>query len=244
VTKVRITLFVTCLNDTLFPEAGRAVVEVLEGLGHEIDFPLEQTCCGQLHGNTGAQADATVLMRRFVRVFGDAEVIVTPSGSCAGMVREQYLQLAAQTDDIPLQAAVAAIAARTFELSELIVDVLGITDVGAVFPHRVTYHPTCHSARVLNVGDRPLRLLAAVRGIELVDLPDAPECCGFGGTFAVKNHETSTAILTDKIQNVLSTGAEVVVAGDNSCLMHIGGGLTRQRAGVRTLHLAEVLAAR
>jgi len=244
VTKVRITLFVTCLNDTLFPGAGRAVVELLERLGHEVDFPLEQTCCGQLHGNTGAQEDAVALMRRFVRVFSDADVIVTPSGSCAGMVRDSYPQLARQTGDAALQDAVAEIAARTYELSELLVDVLQVTDVGAVFPHRVTYHPTCHSARVLHVGDRPLRLLRAVRGIDLVELPEARECCGFGGTFAVKNAETSTAILTDKIHNVLSTRAEVVVAADSSCLMHIGGGLARQRAGVRTVHLAEVLAAR
>ncbi len=240
---MRITLFITCLNDTLFPGAGRAVVEVLERLGHEVEFPPEQTCCGQMHGNSGYQRDATMLMRRFVRVFGQAETIVTPSGSCAAMIREQYPRLAAATGDAALEERVKEIGARTYEVSELLVDVLGVTDVGAVFPHRVTYHPTCHALRILGVGDRPLRLLQAVQGIDLVDLPQARECCGFGGTFAVKNADTSIAMLTDKVRAVLDTGAEVVVAGDSSCLMQIGGALRRQRAGVRTMHLAEVLAA-
>jgi L-lactate dehydrogenase complex protein LldE len=241
---VRISLFITCFNDTLFPGTGRAVVELLERLGHEVAFPVEQTCCGQMHGNSGYHADATALMRRFVRVFDAAPIIVTPSGSCAAMVREQYPQLARQTGDAGLVRAVEALGVRTHELSELLVDVLGVTDVGAVFPHRVTYHPTCHSARLLHVGDRPLRLLRAVRDIDLVELPEARECCGFGGTFAVKNADTSTAMLSDKLRHVLNTKAEVVVAGDNSCLMHIDGGLSRQRVGVRTMHLAEVLAAR
>ena len=237
---MRVALFITCFNDTLFPGTGRAVVELLERLGHEVEFPEEQTCCGQMHGNSGYQDDAGVLMRRFVRVFGDCDMIVTPSGSCAAMVREQYPYLA--REDPALLAEVQAIGARTHELSELLVDVLGVEDVGAVFPHRVTYHPTCHSARLLHVGDKPLRLLRAVRDIDLVELPEARECCGFGGTFAVKNADTSTAMLTDKLRHVLDTKAEVVVAGDNSCLMHMGGGLKRGRAGVRTMHLAEVLA--
>lgn len=241
---MRVSLFVTCLADTLFPAAGQAVVGVLERLGHGVAFPEEQTCCGQLHANSGYPDGATALMRRFARVFGDAEVIVTPSGSCASMVREQYVALAERDGDRALREEVAAVAARTFELSELLVDVLGVTDVGAVFPHRVTYHPTCHSARILNVGERPLQLLRAVRGIDLVELPQARECCGFGGTFAVKNADTSTAMLSDKLHNVVRTGAEVLVAVDASCLMHMGGGLVRQRAGVRTAHLAEVLAAR
>jgi L-lactate dehydrogenase complex protein LldE len=241
---VRVALFITCFNDTLFPGTGRAVVEVLERLGHAVEFPAEQTCCGQMHANSGYQLEALPLVRRFARVFADAEAVVTPSGSCAAMVRDQYPRLAELSGDAELAGAVAALRPRVFELSELLVDVLGVEDVGAVFPHRVTYHPTCHSTRLLGVGDKPLRLLRAVRDLELVDLPDAAECCGFGGTFAVKNADTSSAMLSDKLRGVLSTRAEVCVAADNSCLMHIGGGLRRGRTGVRTMHLAEVLASR
>jgi L-lactate dehydrogenase complex protein LldE len=240
---MRIALFITCFNDTLFPGTGRAVVELLERLGHEVVFPEDQTCCGQMHANTGYQLEAVPLARRFVRVFGDADVVVSPSGSCVGMVRDQYPRLAELAGDPGLARAVDELIPRVLELSELLIDRLGVEDVGAVFPHRVTYHPTCHSLRLLKVGDRPLRLLRAVRGIELVDLPDAEECCGFGGTFAVKNADTSVAILADKLRHVLDTRAEVCVASDNSCLMHIGGALSRQRTGVRTMHLAEVLAA-
>jgi L-lactate dehydrogenase complex protein LldE len=177
-----------------------------------------------------------------VRVFGGHDVVVSPSASCVAMVRDGYPRLAARTGDAGLEREVAAVSARVFELSELLVDRLGVEDVGATFAHRVTYHPTCHSLRLLDVGQRPLRLLRAVRDIDLVQLPDARECCGFGGTFAVKNAATSSAILTDKLRHVIGTRAEVCVALDTSCLMHIGGGLTRLRAGVRTMHLAEVLA--
>jgi L-lactate dehydrogenase complex protein LldE len=224
---VRVALFITCFNDTLFPSTGRAVVELLERLGHEVDVPLEQTCCGQMHANSGYAEDGIALARRFERVFDGAEAIVSPSASCVGMVREHC----------------PAVAERTFELTEFIVDRLGVVDVGASFPHRVTLHPTCHSLRVLRVGDRPRRLLEAVRGIELVDLGEAEECCGFGGTFAIKNADTSMAMLSDKLRRILDTRAEVCTAADTSCLMHIGGALRRQRAGVRTLHLAEILAA-
>jgi L-lactate dehydrogenase complex protein LldE len=223
---VRVSLFVTCFNDTLFPQTGRAVVRLLERLGCEVDFPLEQTCCGQMHMNSGYAREGVALARRFARVFEEAEVVVTPSASCAGMLRQQLGEEGPQV----------------YELSELLVDRLGVEDVGAYFPHRVTFHPTCHSLRELEVGDRPLRLLRAVRGIELVELPDARECCGFGGTFAVKNADVSSAMLADKVRAVLDTRAEVVCAADNSCLMQIGGALSRQRTGVRTAHLAEVLA--
>ncbi len=239
---MRVTLFITCLADTLFPETGRATVRLLERLGHEVDFPEEQTCCGQMHFNSGYAREALPLVRRFVSAFGDAEVIVCPSGSCAAMVREGYERLAASEGDEALLAEVAEVAPRVLELSEFLVGRLGVEDVGAYYPHRVTYHPTCHSLRALRVGDAPLRLLRAVRGIDLVELPEAEECCGFGGTFAVKNADTSIAILSDKLQNVLSTRAEVCTALDSSCLMHIGGGLSRQRAGVRAVHLAEILA--
>jgi L-lactate dehydrogenase complex protein LldE len=225
---VRVALFVTCFNDTLFPATGRAVVELLERLGHEVEFPFEQTCCGQMHGNSGYAAQAEPLLERFGRVFGGYEAVVSPSASCVAFVREHRPELAG----------------RLFELTELLVDELGVIDVGASFPHRVTLHPTCHSLRLLQVGDRPRRLLEAVRGIDLVPLPAAEECCGFGGTFAVKNADTSMAMLSDKLRRILDTRAEVCTAADTSCLMHIGGALRRQRAGVRTLHLAQILAAR
>jgi L-lactate dehydrogenase complex protein LldE len=224
---VRVSLFVTCLGDTLFPEAPRAVVRLLERLGHEVEFREEQTCCGQMHFNSGYLDEGRALAGRFERVFAGAEAIVSPSASCAGMVRENCS---------------SEVAERVFELSEFLVGRLGVEDVGAYFPHRVTYHPTCHSLRALRVGDSPLRLLRAVRGIELVELEEGEECCGFGGTFAVKNADVSSAMLADKIAHVLATDAEVCTAGDSSCLMHIGGGLERQRAGVRTVHLAEILA--
>jgi L-lactate dehydrogenase complex protein LldE len=240
---MRIALFITCFNDTLFPATGRAVVQLLERLGHEVAFPEAQTCCGQMHANTGYQREAVPLAERFVRVFADEDVIVSPSASCVGMVREQYPRLAELAADPALAREVDAIVTRVVELSELLVDRLGVEDVGAVFPHRVTYHPTCHSLRMLDVGDRPLRLLRSVRGLELVDLRGADECCGFGGTFAIKNADTSMAMLSDKLRHVQDTRAEFCVSADNSCLMHIGGALRRQRAGVGTMHLAEVLAA-
>ena len=221
---MRIGLFVTCLGDTLFPEASRATVELLERLGHEVEFPREQTCCGQMHLNSGYRDEAQRLAERFGRVFGGYDVVVSPSSSCVGTVREFY----------GLE--------NVFELSELLVHRLGVADVGAVFPHRVAYHPTCHSLRVTRVGDAPLRLLGNVRGLELAELAGAEECCGFGGTFAVKNAETSSAMLADKCARVEQSGAEVCTALDASCLLQIGGGLSRQRAGVRTMHLAEILA--
>jgi L-lactate dehydrogenase complex protein LldE len=238
----RVALFITCFNDTLFPETGRAAVTVLERVGVTVDFPLEQTCCGQMHANTGYGHEAIGLVRRFVRVFGDADAVVTPSGSCAAMVREGYERLAHEHGDDTLAAEVRALAPRVHELTEYLTGALGLEDVGAAFPHRVTYHPTCHSLRLLKVGDAPLRLLRAVHGIDLVELPGSEQCCGFGGTFAVKNADTSTAMLTDKLRRILDTQAEVCTAADNSCLMHIGGGLRRARAGVRVVHLAEILA--
>jgi L-lactate dehydrogenase complex protein LldE len=222
---MRVALFVTCFNDTLFPQAGRAVVELLERLGCEVDFPLEQTCCGQMHVNSGYAHEATGLMERFARVFSGYEAVVSPSASCVAHVRER----------IP--------GVEVLELTEFLVDRLGVVDVGASFPHRVTLHPTCHSLRLLKIGDRPRRLLEHVRGIDVVELAAAAECCGFGGTFAVKNADTSMAMLSDKLRHILDTGAEVCTAADTSCLMHIGGALRRGRTGVRTMHLAEILAA-
>ena len=239
---MQIALFVACFNDLLFPQTGRAIVEVLERLGHHVDFPLEQTCCGQMHFNTGYQREVIPLVRRFVDAFEDADAVVAASGSCAAMVREYYPRMAQVIGDDRLAQRIDRLVGQVFEFSEFLVDRLGVTDVGAYFPHRVTYHPTCHALRMLHLDRQPLTLLRAVRGVELVDLPVAEECCGFGGTFSVKNAAVSTAMLTDKIGHVLSTAAEILTAADNSCLMHIGGGLRRQRAGVRTMHLAEILA--
>lgn len=239
---MRVALFITCFNDTLFPETGKAMVEVLERLGCEVEFPEEQTCCGQMHVNAGYQVEALPLVRRFVEVFESCEMIVTPSGSCAATVIEQYPQLAAFAGDRGLASAADELIPRVRELSQFLVNQLGVEDVGAYYPHRVAYHPTCHSLRALRVGDAPIRLLRNVRGLKLCDLADAETCCGFGGTFAVKNADTSTAMLSDKLSAAMASGAEVVCATDNSCLMHIGGGLSRSKSGVSTVHLAEILA--
>lgn len=240
---MKVALMATCLGDAMFPEAGKATVRLLRRLGVEVDFPEAQTCCGQPMVNTGYVDEAVPLVRTYVDTFAGYDHVVVPSGSCAGSVRHQHALVARRSGDQSLERAVAGAAPRALELSEFLVDVLGVEDVGAAYPHRVTYHPTCHSLRMLGVGDRPLRLLRAVRGIDLVELSRAEECCGFGGTFAVKNAELSVAMGSDKARHVTDTGAEVLVASDSSCLMHIGGLLSRQRAGVRVAHLAEVLAA-
>ena len=193
-------------------------MRVLERLGHTVDFPPGQTCCGQMHYNTGYQADALPLLHRFVDQFAYAEAIVIPSSSCVAMMRDHYPKMASQTGDPNLE------------------------DVGAYYPHRVTYHASCHGLRNLSLGDGPMRLLSKVRGIELVQLPDLEQCCGFGGTFAIKNPDVSTAMLAEKTAAILATNAEVCTACDNSCLMHIQGALHRQQPGVKTLHLAEILA--
>ncbi|GLZ79766.1 Fe-S oxidoreductase [Actinorhabdospora filicis] len=231
---MRLALFITCVNDLVYPATGEAVVRLLRRLGHAVEFPGAQTCCGQLHANSGYRDEALPLVRHYAEVFAPYDAVVTPSGSCAAMVREWYPRLVPEAADV---------AARTYELSELLTDVLGVTDTGASYPHRVAYHPTCHGMRVLGLGERPLRLLRAVRGIDLVPLPGAEECCGFGGTFALKNAGVSAAMLADKCRAAESTGADVLAAADNSCLAHIGGGLSRAGSGLRTVHYAEILAA-
>lgn len=230
---VKVSLFMTCLADTLYPAVGQATVTVLERLGCEVDFPLEQTCCGQMHMNTGYPELAGDLVRGFAKTFADADVVVLPSGSCAAMLRSHANHVA---PGVSMPAV--------YELSEFLVDVLGVTDVGATFEHSVTYHPTCHSLRLLGVGDRPYRLLSNVRGLRLAELTDAQQCCGFGGTFAVKNADTSSAMGVDKIATVMDTGAEYLCASDASCLMHLAGIATKAGAPVQTVHLAEILASR
>ena len=242
---MRIAVIPTCLGDAMFPGVVVATTQLLERLGHEVVFPDGQACCGQMHVNSGYLTEAVGIVRNHVRALSaaDFDVAVAPSGSCVGSIRHQQTMVARRIGDDGLAAQAQALSDRTYELSELLVDVLAVTDVGAYFPHRVTYHPTCHSLRMLRVGDKPLQLLRAVEGIDLVELPAAGTCCGFGGTFALKNPDVSTAMLADKMASVLSTRAEVCAASDASCLMHIGGGLGRLRTGVRTVHLAEILCA-
>jgi L-lactate dehydrogenase complex protein LldE len=210
----------------MFPEAGRAVVEILEELGHEVAFPAAQTCCGQMHLNGGYAKEASRLARRFEETFGGFDTVVAPSSSCVGTLRQHYG------------------VRNIFELSELLVHRLGVEDVGASYAHRVVYHPTCHSLRVACVGDAPIRLLRNVRALELLEPARARECCGFGGTFSIKNAETSSAMLADKCAAIEATGADVCTAVDGSCLLHIGGGLSRRGSATQTIHLAEILASR
>jgi L-lactate dehydrogenase complex protein LldE len=240
---VNISLFITCYNDTLFPETGKAVVAVLERLGHTLEFRREQTCCGQMHYNSGYHGEALKLMRHFLDVFDGAETICVPSSSCVSMIRDHFPKLAEKYRDATLHDRVARLLPHVFEFSELLVDKLGVEDTGAFFPHTVTFHSSCHGLRSLQLGDKPERLLRNVRGLNLVQLPESDQCCGFGGLFAIKNAEVSAAMLSDKTKAIMSTGAEVCTACDNSCLVHINGALHRQRTGIRTLHLAEILAA-
>lgn len=244
---MKIALFATCISDVMFPQAAQATVHLLERLGHEVYFPEEQGCCGQMHINTGYYPESMPLIRNHVKTFtpvldGEWDAVVVPSGSCTGSLRHQQELVARDQGDIGLALKTKAIAAKTYDLPELLVNVLGLEDVGAYFPHSITYHTTCHSLRVARIGDTPIRLLDHVDGLTYIPLPDADVCCGFGGTFSLKNPETSASMLSDKMTNIIATGAEIVVAGDYSCLMNIGGGLSRNRAGIRAMHLAEVLA--
>jgi L-lactate dehydrogenase complex protein LldE len=239
---MRASLFITCYNDTLFPETGRAVVRLLERLGVDLDFNPGQTCCGQMHANTGFRAEAFSQAKRLVRLYADAEAVVVPSTSCVAMIRDQYPGLIAELGNTALRNEFDALLPRIFELSEFLIDKLRVDDVGAYFPHRVTYHASCHGLRGLHVGDRPFRLLSKVRGLELAPLENLDRCCGFGGTFSIKNAEVSSAMLSGKLRDVLSTRAEYCTALDNSCLMHLGGALHRQFAAMRTVHVAQILA--
>ncbi|MFD8641361.1 (Fe-S)-binding protein [Streptomyces zaomyceticus] len=243
---MRVALFATCVNDAVHPSTAVATVRLLERLGVSVDFPAAQTCCGQPQFNTGYRRETEPLLRRTARAFEGYDHVVAPSGSCVAMVRDNYPRIGRKARSegrgSALSDAADSLVPRTYELTEFLVDVLGVTDVGAYFPHTVTYHPSCHGLRVLGLGERPRRLLRAVRGLELVELPGAEECCGFGGTFAVKNPAVSTAMGADKVRHSLSTGAEVLCGADNSCLLHIDGMLRRQDVPQRTLHIAEILA--
>lgn len=239
---MRVSLFITCYNDTLYPETGRAVVRLLERLGVGVAFNPGQTCCGQMHANTGFRAEAFSQAKRLIQLYRDAEAVVVPSSSCVAMIRDQYPGLVEELGNADLQKDLEALLPRVYELSEFLIDKIGTDDVGAYFPHRVTYHASCHGLRALHLGERPQRLLAKVRGLEHVPLENLDRCCGFGGTFSIKNAEVSSAMMAVKLQDVLSTGAEYCTALDNSCLMHLGGAMHRQYAGMKTIHMAQILA--
>ncbi|MFC5720471.1 (Fe-S)-binding protein [Streptomyces gamaensis] len=239
---MRTALFVTCINDALHPRSGQATVALLRRLGVDVEFPQRQSCCGQMHYNTGYRKETAKLARHFVDVFGAYDAVVVPSASCGGLPSEAYGAAAEAAGDAGLLRDVRELAPRVHELTRYLTDVLHAEDVGAYFPHRVTYHPTCHSLRASGLGDRPYRLLRAVQGIDFVELPAQEECCGFGGTFSVKNGAVSAAMNGDKARHVVETGAPVLAAVDNSCLMNIGGRLTKDGHTVRTLHLVEILA--
>ena len=224
---MKVGLFATCINSIYFTRTVTATRTVLEKLGVEI-IETEQVCCGQMHINSGYPDLAKPLVDTVEKNFKDCDFIVAPSASCIGSLREH--------EDRP------ELVAKCFDLSEFLVDILKVTDVGATFNHRVTLHTTCHSLRVAKLGDKPQQLLRAVRGLELIELPESDSCCGFGGTFSVKNSDVSGAMLADKMRNISSTKAEYVVSADNSCLMHIGGGLQREKSSIEVLHLAEILA--
>ncbi|MGX5359075.1 (Fe-S)-binding protein [Kocuria sp. KH4] len=245
---MRIALFATCIVDAMYPRVALATVRVLERLGHEVVFPPGQGCCSQMHVNSGYFDDALPVVRNHVKAFtaADYDVAVAPSGSCVASLGHQQPMIARAGGDEELAAAAAAVAGNTYELSQLLTDVLGVRDaaaqLGSWFPHRVTYHPSCHGMRLLRLGDRQKDLVASVGGLDLVELPDAEECCGFGGTFSFKNPDVSAAMAEEKIDNIVSTGAELCTGGDASCLMHLGGAMARRGTGPGTVHFAEILA--
>jgi L-lactate dehydrogenase complex protein LldE len=235
---VNIAVFATCLVDQLYPDVGVSVVRLLRRYGCAVSYPRSQTCCGQPAFNSGYVGETRRIARNHIHAFAGADYIVTPSGSCAGMVRHYYPELF----DDPAEAAEARrVAERTHEFSQFLVDILGVTDVGAECHHRVTFHPGCHGTRLLGVRDQPLRLLEKVRGIDLVPLPCAQDCCGFGGTFAVKLPGISGAMVAEKVDHVVESGAEYVVSGDLGCLMNIGGHMKKRGVAVTPMHIAAFL---
>jgi len=235
----KVSLFIPCFVDQLNPRVGMDVVRVLRRIGYEVDFPEAQTCCGQPAFNTGYWDEARPLAERFVRIFGSAEAVVSPSGSCTTMVKTFYPELLAGT---PLHDDAVTLGQRVHEFSQFLVNVAKVTDVGASFPHKVTIHDSCHGLRELHIKQEPRELLKNVRGLELVDLPYGEECCGFGGAFSVKYAMISAAMGDTKAGNIEKSGAEYVTAADPSCLMHIEGILRRKRSHARTIHVASILA--
>jgi L-lactate dehydrogenase complex protein LldE len=236
----RVTLFIQCLVDALYPEVGESMVRVLQKLGASLSYPTDQTCCGQPAFNAGFRREARVAARRFIEIFEGADLIVSPSGSCVSMVRNHYPELFATEPD--LQRRARAVAKKTYEFTEFLVDVLGIEDVGSGFTGKVTYHDSCHLLRGLRVSAQPRRLLNRIPGVELVEMTDPDYCCGFGGTFSITYPDISGAMLEDKIRNIVASGAEAVVGCDMGCLMNIEGMLSRKGLSIKALHIAQILA--
>lgn len=235
-----VTLFIQCLVDSIYPEVGLSMVRLFENLGIPVECPSDQTCCGQPAFNSGYRGEARVAAKQFIEIFESAEVIVCPSGSCVDMVKHQYPALF--DDDPRWQKRAEAVSRKIFELTEYIVDILKIEDVGALFKGKVTYHDSCHLFRNLGIADQPRKLISKVRGIQLVEMKNSDKCCGFGGTFAVKYSDISTAILEEKVDNIIATGADFVVGCDISCLMNIQGMLSRRDSHIKTMHIAQLLA--
>lgn len=236
----RASLFVTCLGDLFFPEVGTATVRLLRRAGLEVDFPERQTCCGQPALNSGFRQVTRQAAIHWMEVFRDAECIVSPFGSCVSLVKNDYPLLF--EDNHALYSEARSLASRTFELSSFLVNILGVEDFGAAFPNRVTYHDGCHVLRGLGIRAEPRRLLSRVKGLELVEMEPPPECCGFGGTFAVRMPHVSAALLDDKITRIAATGAPFVVSTELGCMLNIAGGLSRRRLPIRMIHLANLLA--
>lgn len=235
-----VSLFIQCLIDTMFPQVGEAMVTIFDRLGIPLAYPAGQTCCGQPAFNSGYRREAAAAARHFIEIFEDAETVVCPSGSCVHMVRHHYPELF--PDDPAMVERARAVAAKTYELTEYLVDILGVTDTMAEFPGSVTYHDSCHLSRGLGIALQPRTLLKNIQGLELREMRDSDTCCGFGGTFSINYPEISTAMVDEKIINILATGADAVVGCDISCLMNIQGRLSRRREKVKVLHIAEVLA--
>lgn len=235
-----ITLFIQCLVDGIYPEVAEAVVKIFHRLGFPVACPADQTCCGQPAFNSGYRRQARVAAKRWIEIFESAGVIVCPSGSCVNMVRHHYPELLG--DEPRWSARARELAGRTFELTEYLVDVLGVEDLGAAYSGKITYHDSCHLLRGIGVWKQPRRLLRQVAGTELVEMNGSDRCCGFGGAFAVKYPEISTAMVSEKVDNILASGADTVVGCDMGCLMNIQGLLNRRGAAVRILHIAQVLA--
>lgn len=235
-----VQLFITCIIDTLYPETGESVVRVLERAGVKVEFPRDQTCCGQPAFNAGMRPQARRMAEHTIQILerNQGEVVI-PSGSCTGMIKHGYLELFA--DDPSWLSRAKALAERTFEFTQYLVDELGVSDLGVYFPGKITYHPSCHLLRDLGVDTQPRRLLANVRGSEVVPLPKDRECCGFGGLFSIEHPEISAAMLDRKIENLISSGASALVSCDAGCIAHISGGLHRGKFSQRVMHIADVL---
>ncbi|MEC0208562.1 (Fe-S)-binding protein [Paenibacillus ehimensis] len=236
---MRVSLFITCLADQIYPEVGESVVRLLHRYGCEVDFPRQQTCCGQPAYNSGYQDDAREVARNLIRAFEHSDYVVSPSGSCTGMVHHYYPQLFENEPE--WKAKAEKLIGKTYEFSQFLVNVLGVKDLGAVYEGKATYHPSCHAMRLLGVREEPGELMAHIEGLELVELPRKEDCCGFGGTFAVKMADMSEAMVCEKAANVCATNADLLIGTDMGCLMNIGGRLNKENKPLRVMHLAQLL---